>query len=726
MARILVADDEGGIRHTISKSLQRQNHTVVAVANGAQALAEVEREDFDLILTDISMPEKDGIDLLHELRSRDSRALVIVMTGQPTVETATEVLRSGGFDYLSKPFTLKYLEQVVARALRVKETADRRRDLEAENMKHQEHLEQLVEERTREVLQGRENLERAQEQLLSVMQTTPHGLCLISADWVFEYANQSTVRIVNPEATNSGSIIGESFGHLFETPGQFAEFQRVAIQQLETNRVVSWEMRLKNLLGNTFWCNVAIGYHRRGQPELGFVATLTDTTHRKEMERQLAHRAFHDDLTGLPNRATFLESLDAAIATRNAHPEHNFAIVYLDIDQFKNINDSFGHSSGDKLLNDFSRRLQRCLRPGDLVARLGGDEFAILLENLPSQVIPTRVADRIHKQMTPPFIIQGREFFFSVSIGIVESDGIHRQPEDYIRDADLAMYSAKFSGRGQTCFFNRQMHDTVQHSLELETDLRRALSRGDFHLAYQPIVSLETDRLHGFEALLRWDCPNRGFVSPGEFIPVAEETGLIVEIGRWVLETACRESAHINRKRPAMSPLRISVNVSGHQIASKDFTTGLREALALTGLDGRLLNLEITESVIMGNTEEAGIFIEEANALGAHVHIDDFGTGYSSLAYLQRFRVRAIKIDRAFVKDLPHSAEGVELVRAIVQMAHNLKLSIVAEGIETAEQAALLRELHVEFGQGFYYSRPLPVDRARKLAQEDIQLPGPA
>ncbi|MBI2889312.1 MAG: EAL domain-containing protein [Nitrospirae bacterium] len=433
----------------------------------------------------------------------------------------------------------------------------------------------------------------------------------------------------------------------------------------------------------------------------------TDITPRKQVEQQLVHDAFHDALTGMPNRALFLDRLSQSCKRLKRRRDYMFAVVFLDLDRFKVVNDSLGHMVGDQLLVAVARRLERCLRPGDTVARLGGDEFGILLDDIGDVKDATRVVERIQNQLAHPLRLKEQEVFTSASIGIALSAGGYERPEELLRDADTAMYRAKALGKARHEVFDKGMHEHAVAQLELETDLRRALEREELRLEYQPIVALPSGRLVGFEALARWRHPTRGSIPPAHFIPVAEETGLIVPIGRWVLREACRRMREWQSAAQARERLSISVNLSSKQFPRTNLGGEIKRILEETGLDPRCLKLEITESVIMENEESATRTLLELRDMDIDLCIDDFGTGYSSLSNLHRLPITTLKIDRSFVGRMGPTGENSEIVRAIVTLAHNLGMKVVAEGIETREQASLLARLECEYGQGYFVSKPL-------------------
>ena len=427
----------------------------------------------------------------------------------------------------------------------------------------------------------------------------------------------------------------------------------------------------------------------------------------QDSREHFRHAAFHDALTGLPNRALLLDHLRQAINRARREPKHLFAVLFLDLDRFKNINDSLGHAVGDELLVIAARRLKHCIRNTDIVARLGGDEFAILLDGLGDYSVAIRIAERVQRKLMQPVRLNGQEIYTTASIGIALSTIDYDQPENMLRDADTAMYHAKENGKARYEMFDSVMHASAVVRLQMENDLRRALERCEFEIYYQPIVSLETDQIAGFEALLRWHHPERGFVSPADFIPLAEETGIIIDLGHWVLLESCRQMRAWHTQLSTLEPLTISVNLSGKQFSQPDFISQIRLILEETELDPRCLKLEITESVMMDNAEMVTSMLTQLRDLGIQLSIDDFGTGYSSLSYLHRFPIDTLKIDRSFVGRMGIVDENSEIVRTIITLATNLGMTVIAEGIETHEQLIKLKALNCEYGQGYLFSRPV-------------------
>ncbi len=449
---------------------------------------------------------------------------------------------------------------------------------------------------------------------------------------------------------------------------------------------------------------------------VGTFGISRDITERKKAGEQLQHQAFYDPLTDLPNRALFLDRLQHLFhRARRSLGNPRFAVLYLDLDRFKAINDSLGHPVGDEVLSATARRLERCIRPGDTLARLGGDEFTILLDDVRSEADATGVAERIHEEVAAPLKVRESEVFTSVSVGIALSSAGYECPEDMLRDADTAMYRAKMGGRARHQVFTGDMHQRAVSSLRLETDLRRAVERREIVPFYQPVVDLDTGTVVGFEALARWRHPSRGMLLPDLFIPVAEETGLVVELGEWMLAEACRQAREWQRRHPRWSKLGISVNVSGRQLSQPGLAAEVERVLGATGLDPACLTLEITETALMHNLSVGASVVQRLAAMSVGLHLDDFGTGYSSLAYLHSFPVQALKVDRSFVNRMDREPQEAAIVKAIVSLAHDLGIEVVAEGVETRAQVAALRALRCGRGQGFLFAEPLPADQAERL-----------
>ena len=538
------------------------------------------------------------------------------------------------------------------------------------------------------------------------------GMALVSTEGRWLQVNRSLCCLLDYtehelQTTDLLTII-----HHDDVGAVFESIKRLIKGQLPLLQV---ELRLRHKHGREVWvlASVSLAGHSQSQPHLIF--QMQDITDRKLAEERLQHDAFHDALTGLPNRTMFLDHLRLAIARAQRRDGLGFAVLYLDVDRFKVINDSLGHTVGDQLLIGLARRLEACMRLGDTVARLGGDEFILLVEDLHDEAEAITVAERIQGLLQQPFELNGREFFATVSIGIASSWTSYQNAEDIVRDADTAMYRAKSSGKARHEIFDGAMHAHANKVLQLETDLRHALERNEFAVHYQPIVALQDFRLRGFEALVRWRHPERGYISPVDFIPIAEESGLIIQLGEWVLREACTQMERWQKIFPAEPPLYVAVNLSGKQFIQQDLIKQVADILLETEIDPHGLKLEITESMVMDNVEQATEMLRQLRALGLKLSIDDFGTGYSSLSYLHRFPVNTLKIDRSFVTRMSDNNENLEIVRTIVTLAQTLGMDVVAEGVETKEQLTMLCRLGCESGQGYFFSKPVDAKGAEKI-----------
>jgi diguanylate cyclase (GGDEF)-like protein/PAS domain S-box-containing protein len=456
----------------------------------------------------------------------------------------------------------------------------------------------------------------------------------------------------------------------------------------------------------------------------------TDITKRKQAEEQLRHDSLHDALTGLPNRSLFMDRLSQTIERTKRHAHAPFAVLFLDLDRFKIINDSLGHMVGDMLLNVIAQRLTVGMRQGDTVARLGGDEFAVLLTELPNANAAVEVADRIQQSVGKSFKLDNHEVFTTASIGIAVSTSGYSRADDMVRDADIAMYRAKLLGKARSVVFDQDMHAHIMSRLQMENELRRAIERQEFAVFYQPLVSLHTHKICGFEALLRWNHPERGYITPTDFLSIAEETGLMMLIGDWLLREACRQIAQWQSCYPHLAPLSISVNLAGTQVMHPRLVTQVAQALRETGLAAQQVAFEITEGVLLDRDGRVTATLKSLRELGAQLHLDDFGTGYASLISLHDLPISAVKIDRTFVSTMDAAPKNSAIVRAIVALSQNLGLEVIAEGVETATHLAVLHTIGCDYGQGYYFSKPQDAASAESLLsttqpwqRDDHQMP---
>jgi len=563
------------------------------------------------------------------------------------------------------------------------------------------------------------NLRDSSDRFRSAFDHAAIGMALVTPEGRWLQVNQSLCRLLGYSQRELMSMDYLDVLHPSDLSAALASFTN-----LLRGRIPSCQMEKRYLSksGEEVWglwsASLAKEAHAK-TPNLIF--QIQDISDRKRAEETLHHDAFHDRLTGLPNRALFMDHLKLAIARLQRRENQMFAVLYIDLDRFKIVNDSLGHMVGDELLIGIARRLEHCLRPGDTIARLGGDEFTVLLEDIGDGDVIKPIAERIQKELAAPFSLSGREVFTTISMGIALSSKEYARPEDILRDADTAMYRAKSLGKDRHEIFDTQMHSQAIKLLQLETDLRRAIERQEFMVVYQPIMSLEKGALCGFEALIRWPHPERGLISPMDFIPVAEETGMIVQIGEWVLSEACRQMCRWQQMFPSDPPIFMSVNLSVRQFSQHNLIDKVVTILEKTKLTPTSLKLEITESAVMENVETAISLLNQLRDLGVQLAMDDFGTGYSSLSYLHRFPINTLKIDRSFITRMTENNENAEIVRTISGLAQNLGMDVVAEGVETSEQLEILRGLGCKYGQGYFFSKPLGASEVEGFSQKTSQ-----
>ena len=576
-----------------------------------------------------------------------------------------------------------------------------------ENISLNRLLESRVEERTAE-------LRASEERFRSLVQNSSDLIVIVSPDSTVSYASQSVERVLEvPASALMGAALIAKV-HREDEPRFMAAF---ADSLKRPGSPVAVECRMRQ--GESRWANIELKLTNllHDVSVRGIVLNGRDVTERRLLEDQLTHQAFHDPLTGLANRAVFSDRVEHALR-RGTRFNDPLAVLFLDLDGFKSVNDSLGHAGGDSLLTSFGARLAGWVRPGDTVARLGGDEFAILLEQLSTVDEAATIAERIVEGSRTPFLIEGRELYVRASIGIATHGDAGDTTDLLLRNADVAMYIAKARGKGRYEVFHPDMHAPVLARLETESELRTAIERGDLRLHYQPIVDLHGGGVKSLEALVRWEHPERGLVSPVEFIPVAEESGLIHSIGSWVLTEACGDMQRLHDRLGVTVP--VAVNLSAQQFQSPELPALVASTLERSGLAPENLVLEITETTVMTDTEATVSRLRELKELGVRLAIDDFGTGYSSLSYLRRFPVDVLKIDRSFVKDIARSAEESALARAILKLAQTFHLHAVAEGIERREQLDTLRSMGCLYGQGYFFSEPRPLEDLEPMLSRNL------
>jgi len=684
--RVLLIEDSSEeaelIRMMLAQS-RREEVRVDHVTRLADGLARLAAAPADVVLLDFSLPDSKGLLSFQRVRAAAPHAPIVILTNLDDEETALSAVREGAQDYLVKR---QVDNELLLRSIRY-----------AIERMHAERALWESEERYALAVNGAHDGIWDWNISTGATYFSPRWKAMLGYhdDEIGTGIDEWFSRVHPDDRTGLRKALD---AHLAGHQPHFEHEHRMVGKSQAPIWVLSRGLAVRDTTGNP----------------TRMAGSLTDTTARKRAEEQLLHDALYDALTQLPNRTLFLDHLGLAMEQARRRPATIVGLLFVDLDRFKNINDSLGHSVGDELLVELSRRLTQFLRPGDTVARLGGDEFAILLNDIHGAGDATRVAERVQELIREKLVVAGREVFTSASIGVALSNPSYAAPEEILRDADTAMYRAKAAGRGCYQVFDQTMHRSVVALLKLETELRQAVERQQFVMHYQPIVSLDDSRIVGFEGLVRWLHPERGLVRPSRFIGVAEETGLIVPLGWWVLEQACRHAREWQRVVPMTPPLYVSLNVSGKVVMQSDMFDRVVAILQETGLPPSSLRLEITENVIMDHGELALQKLAQFHRLGVQFSVDDFGTGYSSLSYLQRFSYDTLKIDRSFIAGMGTTGDAAAIVKTIVALANMLNINVVAEGVETSAQLEKLREIGCSHAQGFLFSRP--VDRSAAQA----------
>ena len=674
---ILIVDDNLTNLEVMSKTLSDAGYEVAIALSGERAIRQIQNGPPDLILLDIMMAGIDGYETCQLIKKNSEWASIPIIFMTALADTSNKVkgFELGAVDYITKPFQEQELLARVKTHLRLKQTEMHLRESEARI-----------------------------ERILNSLEEVVWSATLDLSQFIF----------LNPAVKK---IFGCSANELIAAPHLWFDMVhpedkallKQAFQLLKTQSSISLEYRIFNTTGNMRWLKIRAqidGGYTEGQADRvdGIIIDISD---QKYVENQLIYEANHDNLTGLANRNSFIFQVNQLLNSFKKCPRENFAVLFIDLNRFKSINDSLGHHIGDQLLQQVAKRLQQSLRPFDLIARLGGDEFTVLLKNLSNPEDSITILERIHSQLNEAFEIEDQILFTSASIGLVIASSNYSSAEELLRDADIAMYQAKKRGKSCSQLFKHSMHiETVRH-LELERDLRLALNRQEITLQYQPIVDLQTQRMIGFEALARWKHPQKGYIAPGVFIPIAEESSLIVSLGEQVLWQACSQLKQWKTRFPEVSTYTMSVNLSGRQLQSPGFIDTLDEILNVNEIPGHQLILEITESLLIDNHKSLLTLFNSLSERGIKLSLDDFGIGYSSLSYLHCFPLNELKIDRSFISRIENDIQSHAIVKTIIGLAYILNMSVVAEGLETLEQLEHLKTLNCNKAQGYLFSKPL-------------------
>ena len=681
--KILIADDDPGLLESLRGLLTIQGYPVRTAAGGGAAIEALREKHYDLLLLDLTMPELNGLDVLRFMQAAGLETLTVVVSGNSTVEDVAGALREGAHDYLKKPYEPAELLATVRNALHHKALEDANRTMRAR-------------------LEKSERLHRV------IVNNSPDIVFVLGADHRFRFVNSRVHELLGHARRD---LIDRSVFDLVEPEDRDkAEyfFEQAAsphphIRSVELALKPGTPSRTRRFFEVAVWPSSNSDDADNGETLI--YGTARDITDRKESEAFINFQAYHDLLTRLPNRALFRDRVDVAIS----HAQRSgtqLAVLFIDLNRFKVINDSLGHTMGDRLLQEVGQRLQACVRKGDTLSRFGGDEFTLLIPGLASNEAAIQVADKILESLQAPFKIGDQELFVGASIGIAIYPDAGDNLEALIKNADIAMYREKSSGKTGVRVYSPDMGGHPPRRLQLEQDMRRALERDEFHILYQPQVDTETGHMVGVEALIRWDHPTLGLLGPAEFIPVAEETRLIVDLDRLTLRTAIREMQR--HSRDGYPELRLAVNLSPVLVERDDFVEDFLGILGETGFPPDLLEVEITENLLMSDTPDTVHKLNRLGAAGVQIAVDDFGTGYSSLSYLQKLPIHTLKIDRSFTHTICREDEAC-IVNAIISMARGLHMNIVAEGVETEAHRDYLRDLECPMIQGFLFGQPAPL-----------------
>lgn len=691
--RILIVDDEPGQVSSLSELMNLSGYTSDTASSGQEAISRLETTTYDTILLDLNMPNGSGFTVIDHIVSSNIHTKIIVVSGNTDFQSTRDALKRGAYDFLRKPYIPDELLATVRNATNNKE-------LEVAN--------QLVQNKLAES----EQLHRF------LVDFSPDIVFMLDEGGNFTFLNDTVQKLLGFE---KNELIGQHYSKLISSPiGEQAKYVFAEQQSSpQVSKNIETKLKYKNESGYRFFDTSSMfvslnNDNIHGGAIKGTYGVARDVTATRQAQEMIDYQACHDMLTRLPNRVLMEDRLNLAI-THAARNQQRLAVMFLDLDRFKWINDTLGHAAGDRLLQAVAKRLENCLRRGDTLARFGGDEFALILPSLKKEQDASIIAEKILAELKEPFSITNQDLYITASIGIAIYPEAGESIDTLIASADLAMYSVKDRGKNGYEFFDSTMNEASNSRLIIERELRKALNTDDIKVCYQPQVLADTEQLIGFEALVRWQHPTKGLIYPGDFIPIAEETGLIVDLGRYVLDRACADIARWRKE--GMKNVRVSINFSALQIEQDSFIEEIKDSLERHALPGHALEVEITENVIMSDMSKVIEKLQQLAALDIKVAVDDFGTGYSSLSYLQQFPINTLKIDKSFISSINVSEEAASIVDAIIAMAKGLKLNLIAEGVENDPQLEYLRALGCEVIQGYLFGKAEGAERTREILQ---------
>jgi diguanylate cyclase (GGDEF)-like protein/PAS domain S-box-containing protein len=701
---ILVADDEELMRQSVQELLSLYDLSCIVAENGQEALDIMATQNIDILLLDLIMPKVDGFQVMKEVKSKFPNTDVIVASGEATFKNATLAMRHGVKDFLNKPYIPSELIKVI------------------NNLIEKRELKRKLDEMYR-------CIQASEKRYRFFVNNSPDMVYMLDRRGCFAFVNDRTTELLGYSIEE---IIGRHYSEfIHEEDLEKANFAfSTYISNLDISQKIEFRMMPKYPGSDPYYFESRsimikldasdIPDNEREEDFVGIYGVARDITEQKRSDEMIYFQLYHDTLTELPNRVLFRDRINFAMSQANRN-KRQLAVMYLDMDRFKVVNDSLGHLAGDKLLQEIAKRLKGCIRDSDTLARVGGDEFNLMLADISSKDDVTNIVDHIHEALEVPFVIDKNEVYVTFSIGtaIYPEDGT--TSETLIKHADMAMYNIKGKGKNGHEFFSDNMKQLFQKHLSIENGIRRAIAENQFEVFFQPQYEVSSERINGVEALIRWNHPEKGLISPNDFIPLAEETGLINAIGDWILDSSCKTLQHWKQTYPEFANIKLAVNISASQIETDNFVANVLDTLKKYDIEPQQVEIEITENTLMQDMELVVGKLKQLSHHGIQIAVDDFGMGYSSLSYLQTLPLNNLKIDRSFIATIESPGDKNSIIKAIVAMAKELGLHIVAEGVENRVQMEYVKQIGCPTVQGFWYGRPMPMEQLEMIAKEQFK-----